>query len=221
MHLSETIKPGKLVVIFPRAACGVCLMFKIFSLPLEIFLSIQIRKTVYAIKNNGTVWKKKLWNRFLLFQVMALGIARSTEAFLPFLCLSHHWWCWRCSIFTSSTGGYPDMQQLAEHPLEKHLETRAVPVKAWWALSLFTPAFHLHIHISFLMSNRLHHKEPTGEHLHDWKKQPKRIGEVSLVPQRTFHMETSSPKAVRLKSNPDPDSYSVSSLPWANPAWLF
>lgn len=60
MHLSATIKPGKLVVIFPRAAWGVWLMFKIFSLPLEIFLSIQIRKTVYAIKNNGTVWKKKL-----------------------------------------------------------------------------------------------------------------------------------------------------------------
>lgn len=35
------------------------------------------------------------------------------------------------------------------------------------------------------------------------------------------HVETGSPKAARLKTNSDPESYSVSSLPLANPTWLF
>lgn len=36
-----------------------------------------------------------------------------------------------------------------------------------------------------------------------------------------FHVDSGSLKAVRLKTNSDPDSYSASSFPWANPAWLF
>lgn len=102
----------------------------------------------------------------VVFEAMALGIARDTETFLPLHCLSHYWWSWSDPGPTSivAQGWYPDTQELAELPLEKYPETgqtwsRDPEPKLWSGNTCSHWHFICISTFSFLMSTCLYHRD--------------------------------------------------------------
>lgn len=215
-----TNKAWQTFVIAPWAVCRVCLIFKIFPLPLYIFLSTRSRKIVYAINQIKLSGEKSCETDFSVLSSHSFRNSKahrisppiSSLPFPPPMKLERQW-----PIFINGT------RLLSWHTVACTASFR----KALWDHDnacetqesaevgiLFTLTFHLHIHILLFNVHLL-----WGEQINDWKKTSLKWSLKHFLCHTMFQMEAGSPKAVRLNTNSD--SYGVSSLLWANPASLF